>query len=386
MASLWKHPQSRYWVACYTDATGRQCKRSTKLPATEANRKRALKIADEYEELSRRKATTAQMRRVLSDLHEQINGTPLATITVRSHFAEWLGVKTRETAGTTMTFYRAVAGRFLDWLGDRADRPLDEIQRDDLQKYKNTRAAQVSATTINHELKSLKTMFKAAKRDSLIADNPVEFVDLAKKRGKVRKRAFTKEELRSVLQLADDEWRSMVLCGLYTGQRLKDLSLLTWRQLNLERGVIEMDTSKSGFQKTLNIPIAPALRKHLEALPRPTSPDAPLHPRASASVAERGRTGDLSRQFGELLANAGLRKKLPHRKKTDGNGRDGAHDRQSVSFHSLRRTATTWLHEAGVPEAVVRELIGHDSEEVHRVYVSVGMEAMKKAANALPEL
>ncbi|HEY9250976.1 MAG TPA: LacI family DNA-binding transcriptional regulator [Rariglobus sp.] len=31
MASIWKHPESRYWVACYTDETGRQRKRSTRL-------------------------------------------------------------------------------------------------------------------------------------------------------------------------------------------------------------------------------------------------------------------------------------------------------------------------------------------------------------------
>ncbi len=36
--------------------------------------------------------------------------------------------------------------------------------------------------------------------------------------------------------------------------------------------------------------------------------------------------------------------------------------KRNLNFHSLRRTATTLLHEAGVPAAVARALTWHDSE------------------------
>jgi site-specific recombinase XerD len=52
----------------------------------------------------------------------------------------------------------------------------------------------------------------------------------------------------------------------------------------------------------------------------------------------------------------------------------------------LRHTATTLLHEGGVPAAVAQALIGHDSEAIHQVYVSVGFEALKKAADTLPDV
>jgi hypothetical protein len=39
-----------------------------------------------------------------------------------------------------------------------------------------------------------------------------------------------------------------------------------------------------------------------------------------------------------------------------------------------------------VPAAVDQALIGHDSEAMHELYVSVGHEALKKAAAALPEI
>jgi hypothetical protein len=44
------------------------------------------------------------------------------------------------------------------------------------------------------------------------------------------------------------------------------------------------------------------------------------------------------------------------------------------------------MHEAGVPDAVVQAMIGHDSEAMHQHYIGVGQEAMKAAANSLPQL
>jgi hypothetical protein len=62
----------------------------------------------------------------------------------------------------------------------------------------------------------------------------------------------------------------------------------------------------------------------------------------------------------------------------------------STSLRTIRirstRWATTILHEAGVPPAVAQAVIGHDSEAMHELYVSVGREALQKAAAALPEI
>jgi site-specific recombinase XerD len=57
-----------------------------------------------------------------------------------------------------------------------------------------------------------------------------------------------------------------------------------------------------------------------------------------------------------------------------------------LSFHSLRHTATTVLHEGGVPAAVAQALIGHDSEASHQIYVTVGDEALLKASTVFPDI
>ena len=50
----------------------------------------------------------------------------------------------------------------------------------------------------------------------LVGDDPAEFVDTVRKGKATVRRPFTIPELKAVLSVADDEWRSMVLFGLYT--------------------------------------------------------------------------------------------------------------------------------------------------------------------------
>ena len=44
------------------------------------------------------------------------------------------------------------------------------------------------------------------------------------------------------------------------------------------------------------------------------------------------------------------------------------------------------LKDAGIPEGVVKELVGHDSKSMSAHYTHVGAEALEKAVAALPEI
>jgi integrase len=378
MASLWKHPESRYWVACFTDTDGRRRKRSTKT----TDRKLAQKLADQFEEATRRKRTSRQVREILTELHEQITGEALPNVTVRDFITSWIGRKKHEVASSTLVFYTLATGKFLKYLGADAGLPMAEITREHVTRFRNAEAEHLSPKTANHELKCLRMLFKAAKRDGLLSEDPTEFVETVHRGATVQRRPFTVPELQTVLDAANEEWRSMILFGLYTGQRLGDIATLTWENVDLQRDEIRLVTRKTN--RTLILPIAPPLRAHLEKLPIGDNPRAPLHQRASEVVLREGKTGSLSNQFADLLAAAGLREKKSHKKSVA--GVSARREKTTLSFHSLRRTATTLLHEAGIPPAVAQELIGHDSEEIHQVYVKVGQEALKKAAAALPVL
>ena len=57
-----------------------------------------------------------------------------------------------------------------------------------------------------------------------------------------------------------------------------------------------------------------------------------------------------------------------------------------LSFHCLRHTAVTLLKEAGVPAAVVMEMIVHTSVAISQQYTHVGRAALEQAAQALPDI
>jgi len=61
----------------------------------------------------------------------------------------------------------------------------------------------------------------------------------------------------------------------------------------------------------------------IEKLPAGDDPYQPLHPRAFASVERSGVVKTLSRQFYELLADAGLTMTKVHRRSETAPGRDG---------------------------------------------------------------
>jgi Site-specific recombinase XerD len=245
------------------------------------DRKAAQKIADEYEAAARRKRTALQVRRVITQLHQEITGNEVSQNSLRNFLENWLENKAPEIAHSTLAFYRNAARKFLTFLGDTADADLTEITREHITRFRNEEAKRFAPKTVNHEVKFLRMIFRAARRDALVGDDPAEFVDTIRKGKATVRRPFTIPELKAVLSVADDEWRSMVIFGLYSGQRLGDVAALTWQNIHLQQGEIRLVTRKT--HKTLILPIAAPLRRHIEALPASDDPAAPLHPRRSQS-------------------------------------------------------------------------------------------------------
>src|SRR5215472_13458866 len=157
MASVWRHPESRFYCLF---------------------RKRAQRLADEYEKASRIKRTLKQAQAVLDRLHEELSGEKVARPTLRKHLHNWLEAKEGATAPATMVFYRKSLAKFIEFLGPRSDQPITEITKQDIVAFRNKLATQVAARTANHDLKTLKMLFKSARRDSVVIDDPAEFAGL----------------------------------------------------------------------------------------------------------------------------------------------------------------------------------------------------------------
>ena len=379
MASIHKRERSKFWIAAFTTADGRRLKKSTK----ETNKAKAQKIADEYEAATRSKRTLTQVRRVLGEFSLLYQGQDLQEPTFRELVSTWLDSKKATTAPGTQTFYKSATAKFTEWLGSKADKEVSAIAREDLVRFRNERSVAAAPKTVNHELKVLKMIFKTARRDGFLTEDPSEFVETVRSRANPgARKPFTIDQLKAVLAVCDSEWRSMVLFGLYLGQRLGDIANLRWSNLDTKNHIVRLVTAKTG--KALQIPMSEALISHITSLPKPLTIDAPIHPRAHAAVARTGTTGGLSNQFADILAAAGLRNKKAHRKSDAPNC--AGRDQSGLSFHSLRHTAVSLMKEAGIPQAAVMELIGHDSEQMSLHYTHTGIEALQKAASSLPRL
>jgi len=379
MAAIRKKDRSPYWFACFTLPDGRRVQRSTK----ETKRKDAQEKADAWEKLSKERAKARQSHKVIADIYRAAHKEELPNATARAFITGWLARRKGELAAASYAAYNGRALHFLAWLGAKAERPIGELETKHFVAYRDAVATKRTATTANHGIKVLRGIFEDARRDGYASENPAKDCGLLKKVAGTSRRPFTLDELPRVLEAASEEWRSLVLFGLYTGQRLGDLARLTWQSLDLAAEEIHLTTGKTG--RVVRIPIAAPLLAHIETLPVSDDPKAPIHPKAAALATVNGST--LSRQFGELLASLGLREaSANHEAKEEGKGRAARRGKSELSFHSLRHTATSLMKNAGISPAIVQDIIGHDSAEMSAHYTHVEHAAKKHALASLPDL
>ena len=400
MASIWKDPRSPYWVACFTAIAGQQraqWKRST----FTKDRKLATRVADELEEAAQGRRESGAIRALLNGIADlkarrglyrvfhavlqKTTGCGLGGKSVKSFVNSWVATTRREVSPATGTKYDQIARLFLEFLGGKANHDMSSVRRDDIARFRDAQGQRVAPSTANLSLKIVRLIFAAAERDGVITRNEALHVKrLKSETDAVRKRAFTLPELRRLLEVCDEEWRSLVLFGFYTGARLGDLAMLTWQNLDFDTGEVRYASRKTN--RIVIVPIATALRRHIEGLPAGDDPKQPLHPRAFGLVGAEGRTGTLSRQFNELLAEAGLVAARSHAARKDGKGRSGRRTVSEISFHALRHTAVSLLKSAGVSDAVASDLAGHESVEVSRLYTHIDEATKRRAINRLPKI
>ena len=128
MASLWKHPNSPFWTACYTNSLGRQVKRSTK----QRNAKLARKIAEAWEEAEAkgraRQMTVVQIQKFASDLAERVVGDTIEVPTVEKFLNDWLAAKkAKDSSAGTIERYGNTIRLFIDYLGEFAKALIERL-------------------------------------------------------------------------------------------------------------------------------------------------------------------------------------------------------------------------------------------------------------------
>src|SRR5262249_28186905 len=129
--------RSPYWIACYSDSTGRWLKKSTKL----TNKQRALEVAltlEHGEHLARRGAfNETRLRELLEQTLERVIGAPVQHYSAESWFNWWIEKGAKKWSASTAERYAQVARDFIGSLGQRAKLPLEHIADKDILTYRD---------------------------------------------------------------------------------------------------------------------------------------------------------------------------------------------------------------------------------------------------------
>ena len=195
MASIHRHPNSRFWY-CTIGIPGRgQLQRTTK----QTDRRKAIEFAQKLENAARGNALTEiQARKILAEIYAIQNpGEKLPGSSTREFFKSWISNKIRETAPATGIRYTRAVDSFIHSLGDRAAVDVSAITPRDIVRFRDHLAARLSTSTANHAVKVLRMALKDAQADSLVTANVAIGVRPAKSAEESgRRRPFTLPEIK----------------------------------------------------------------------------------------------------------------------------------------------------------------------------------------------
>jgi integrase len=304
----------------------------------------------------------------------KIAGGEFTNYTVQGWLESWLASRT-DASKATLIEYRHEVALFLKFMGARAARPLTTLQPRQVEEFKEHLASRVAPSTVNKAIKVLKAAFNNAVAKRQLEFSPAEHITDIETADPTR-RPFTRDELQKILRAADAEWRTMILVGFYTGMRVHDCANLTWRNVELHTGTINVKTEKTGRQQVL--PIAEHLAPHLATLAG-DDPDAPLCPTLYGK-----NSSWLSARFYSVMVKAGLAEERDHQ--TKGKGRASKRQKSQISFHSLRYNTTSALKNAGVNDSVAMDIVGHETSAVSQNYTKIDDATKRAAINRLPDV
>jgi integrase len=377
-------PKSPFWIACLgsvgSDGRVRQLKRSTKT----TDRKLAQRLADEWEHLEKLagkgRLTESHCRKVIAQMYERTVGEPLNFRSTREHLSEWVESKRNETELRTYWKYRQTTDEFLAHVGVKADRLLREITPADIRSWRDAlKRKGLAAPTVNDAIKTLRMPFKAAHDAGYIEINPCTKNSVRPVRDDARnveKDVFTPKQIAALIQEApSQDWKGAILCGYYTGLRLRDVADLQWNAISLEEQKITVTTRKT--RKDVTVPVHPQFASWLQEQTRGIG-RAPLFP-GLAGKSGAGKSG-LSMQFKRIMDRAKIKGRLL--REASGAGRS----QSSLSFHSLRHSFNSAMANAGVSSEVRQKLTGHSSAQMNAQYTHHELEELRAAVSVIPRI
>lgn len=231
---------------------------------------------------------------------------------------------------------------------------LTDINRDKLEQIREARQAEgVSNTTVNRTMEIIRAILNRA-RDEW------EWIERAPKvsmlpEPKHRIRWLTREEADRLIAELPYHLAAMVRFSLETGLRRRNVSLLEWSQVNLERRTAWIHPDQAKARKAIPVPLTAAavfvLRQQMGKHPEYV-------------FVYRGRPVKQPNNWAwrKALKRAGI---------------------ENFRWHDLRHTWASWHVQAGTPLYVLQELGGWSSSEMVKKYAHLTSDHLAEYADRM---
>jgi integrase len=219
-----------------------------------------------------------------------------------------------------------------------------------------------SPVTFNRYLELLKSSLNKAVEWDLLRENRIRSFKKLKSDRSRQIRFLTTEEIKLVLDSADEFMRRVILIFLYTGLRRSELLYLEWQDIDFDNGLICVQSKPEfGFHpksyKPRSIPMCRELRTLLLDMPQvgrfvfDDGQNRPLH-----------HPDTYYKQLMKIYKKAGI---------------------QGANLHALRHTFASHLIMKGVDPRTVQEYLGHSSLQITEKYSHLSKSHKQEAINVL---
>jgi len=210
-----------------------------------------------------------------------------------------------------------------------------------IEKYRNHRLGEASPAYVSKELSMMGAVFDRQVKLGRITQNPVKLVSKPIVRN-TRERILSEEEFQTLLSIRwevnnrgtkklktmEAHTRLALVIADYTAMRIGEILSVTWKDVNLEEGLITVRESKNGYSRL--VPIHPELKKILSEEKE----------RFGSVVSFKGTAAmtSISKGFMKARKEAGL---------------------EDMTIHDFRhRAITRWVQE-GKPINIIMAASGH---------------------------
>ena len=217
--------------------------------------------------------------------------------------------------------------------------------------------------TINRELAALKRMLNLGAKQTPPKVDRLPYIPMLKENN-TRKGFFEHGNYLALKDALPDYLKGFVVFGYKTGWRVSEISNLTWNQVDLDQGIVRLETGETKNDEGRTVYLDEELREIFNRQWEARKKSGKLLPYVFLNRDGTDKVKRFNKAWKRACKEAGIGVRL---------------------FHDLRRTAVRNMVRAGIPERVAMMISGHKTRSVFERYNIVNDADLKLAARKLAE-